>query len=276
MLKQRTKAGSDVPDSFSENPQPIIEAASQLAARLFPKNGKKRKLLFTQLQGFYSAARNADILVIHSPGGWGNAHWENVQDWEKSIVTGVTATLGQLGYSYIMKQYFRSGDELWGKPSWLREGKFFVFGKSFRAEIFAAELKFLIANLPQLKIVLVGANQGAAFDNKALMVLGTNEQVYSIELGTFFAHMQRRQLTNRNLAIDNNGFMKDPMCQRDLWQGTKSYFKAFVRWFNYKMQGKPVKFTNCINSPGHEYQWEYPEVKGRITAFLNANFGGKH
>ncbi len=276
MLKQQTKSVNDIQNPASEKAQPIIEAAGQLALKLFPHNSKKRQLFFNQLQGMYSSARNSDILVIHSPGGWGNANWENLQDWEKSIVTGVTATLEKLGYSYIMKQHFRSGDELWGRPSWIREGQFFVYGKSFRAEVFAAELKFLIGNLPQLKIILVGASQGAAFDNKAMMLLGANEQVYSIELGTFFAHMQRRQLTKRNLAIDNNGFMRDPMCQRDLWQGTKSYFKAFVRWFRYKMQGKPVKFTNCINTPGHEYQWEYPEVKGRITGFLNATFGQKH
>ncbi len=276
MLKQRIKSDIDIPPITAEQPQPIVEAAGRLAAGLFPRNSKKRQLLFNQLQDLYAAARNSDILVIHSPGGWGNAHWEAVQDWEKSIVTGVTATLEKLGYSYIMKQYFRSGDELWGRPSWIREGQFFVFGKSFRAEVFAAELKFLTANLPQLKIMLVGASQGAAFDNKVLMELGANDRVYSIELGTFFAHMRRRQLTGRNLAIDNNGFMKDPMCQRDLWQGTKSYFKAFVRWFNYKMQGKPVKFTNCINTPGHEYQWEFPEVKGRITKFLRDSFGEKH
>jgi hypothetical protein len=276
LLKQRIKSVSEVPNITTEKAQPVIEAAGQLAAKLFPNAPKKQKLFFNGLQEMYSAAYNNDILVIHSPGGWGNAHWESLLDWEKSIVTGVTATLEKLGYSYIMKQYFRSEDALWGRKSWLKEGEFFLFGKSLRAQVFAAELKFLTANLPQLRIVLVGASQGAAFDNKTLMELGANDKVYSIELGTFFAHMQRRQLTKRNLAIDNNGFMKDPMCQRDLWQGTKSYFKAFVRWFNYKIQGKPVKFTNCINTPGHEYQWEYPEVKGRITAFLNANFGEKH
>jgi hypothetical protein len=276
LLKQRTKSVSDVPDITVEKPQPIVETAGQLAANLFKHNSKKRKLFFNNLQEIYSSARSSEILVIHSPGGWGNANWDNLQDWEKSIVTGVTATLEKLGYSYIMKQYFRSGDELWGRPSWIREGQFFLFGKSFRAEVFATELKFLTANLPQLKIILVGASQGAAFDNKVLMEMGANDRVYSIELGTFFAHMRRRQLTGRNLAIDNNGFMKDPMCQRDLWQGTKSYFRAFVRWFNYKMQGKPVKFTNCINTPGHEYQWEFPAVKGRITKFLNDSFGEKH
>ena len=106
--------------------------------------------------------------------------------------------------------------------------------------------------------------------------LGNIEQVYSIELGTFFAHMRRRQLTKRNLAIDSNGLMPDPMCHRDLWKGTKSYLRAFVVWTKYRAQGKKVKFTNCINTPGHEYQWEYPEVHGRITEFLTAVFGERH
>ena len=166
MLKQPTKSVSDVPDITAENPQLIVEAAGQLAAKLFPGNSRKRKLFFNSLQEIYSSARTSEILVIHSPGGWGNANWDNLQDWEKSIVTGVTATLEKLGYSYIMKQYFRSGDELWGRPSWIREGQFFLTGKSFRAEVFAAQLKFLTVNLPQLKIILVGASQGAAFENK--------------------------------------------------------------------------------------------------------------
>jgi hypothetical protein len=275
LLKQRTKSVSDEQNSATDNTQPIIEAAGQLAAQLFPHNRKKRKLLFNHLQEIYSSARNNDILVIHSPGGWGNTHWDGIQEWEKSIVTGVTVTLAKLGYSVIMKQYFRSGDELWGRKSWFKEGKFFLFGKNYRAEVVARELKFLREHLPELRIVLVGASQGAAFNNMVMINLGEIEHVYSIELGTFFAHMRRRQLTKRNLAIDSNGFMRDPMCHRDLWQGTKSYFLAFVRWFRYKAQGKPVKFTNCINTPGHEYKWEYPEVHGRITEFLTATFGEK-
>ena len=276
MLKQRTKSVKDSQDIAAEKAQPIIEAAGQLAAKLFPHNSRKRKLFFHDLQELYSSARNKEILVIHSPGGWGNTHWEEIQDWEKSIVTGVTVTLEKLGYSYIMRQYFRSGDALWGGKSWYKEGQFFLFGKNFRAQVLAEEIKFLTANLPNLQIVLVGASQGAAFDNMAMIKLNNPERVYSIELGTFFAHMRRRQLTKRNLAIDSNGKMRDPMCQRDLRQGVKSYFLAFVRWFKYKAQGKPVKFTNCINTPGHEYQWDYPEVKGRITQFLTAAFGEKH
>ena len=75
----------------------------------------------------YSAARNKDVLVIHSPGGWGNARWEDIQGWEKSIVTGVTATLEKLGYSQTIKGYLRSGDALWGGRSWYKEGQVLPF-----------------------------------------------------------------------------------------------------------------------------------------------------
>ena len=277
MLKQRAKSVSEGRDLTPENDFPIEAAAERLAAKLFPHSKKKRALFVGGLRSLYSAAVNKDILIIHSPGGWGNSRFhEGLQDWEKSIVTGVTATLEKLGYSCIMRQYFRCGDALWGGKNWFREGQFFYFGKSFRAYVFAQELKLIVANLPKLKIVLVGASQGAAFNNKVMVHLGSAERIYSIELGTFFAHMRRRQLSKRNLAIDSNGLMPDPMCHRDLWKGTKAYFRAFVRWSKYRAEGKRVKFTNCINTPGHEYQWEYPEVNGRISAFLTAALGEKH
>ena len=276
MLKQQPKADASAQGVTIEKPLPIVEAAGHLAAKIFPHNNKKRKLFFAGLQEMYSAARNKDVLVVHSPGGWGNAHWEDIQGWEKSIVTGVTATMEKLGYSQTIKGYLRSGDALWGGRSWYKEAKYFLFGTNYRAQVLAEEIKFLMVNLPKLRIILVGASQGAAFNNTVMVYLGNVERVYSIELGTFFAHMRRRQLTTRNLAIDSNGLMRDPMCHRDLWKGTKAYFIAFVRWFKYKAQGNPQKFTNCINTPGHEYQWEYPEVHGRITEFLTAVFGEKH
>jgi hypothetical protein len=275
LLKQQTKSGKAAAQSAAEKGQPIIEAAGQLAAKLFPHSSKKRKLFFGGLKDLYSSAHNKDVLIIHSPGGWGNTHWEGLLDWEKSVVTGVTATVEKLGYSSIMKQYFRSGDALWGGRSWFKESQFFLWGKNFRAEVFAEELNFITTNLPGLKIVLVGASQGAAFDNAVMTHLENAGSVYSIELGTFFAHMRRRILTQHNLAIDSNGLMSDPMCHRDLWKGTKSYFKAFVLWFKYEAHGKHVKFTDCINTPGHEYQWDYPEVHGRITKFLTNVLGEK-
>ncbi|MCX6002958.1 MAG: hypothetical protein NTX46_00710 [Chloroflexi bacterium] len=274
-MKQQAKIASPIQDSLTGNEQSLKDTINKLAEELFPRQRKKQEQLVAQLWEMGIQAHGKDFLVIHSPGGWGNTQWEDLLDWEKSIVTGVTATLEKLGYTWIMKQYFRSGDTLWGGKDVFKEAQFFLAGVSYRAEVLAEELKFITQSLPKLKVVLVGASQGAAFNNTAMMKVGNLERIYSIELGTFFPHMPRRQLTERILAIDSNGLMRDPMCNRDLWVGTRAYAGAFYRWFKYRALGNPTKFTNCINTPGHEYKWEYPAVHGRITEFLTAKFGEK-
>jgi hypothetical protein len=55
----------------------------------------------------------------------------------------------------------------------------------------------------------------------------------------------------------------------------KTYLGAPLRWTKYRLQGKPTKFTYCINVPGHDYNWEYPEVQGQIGNFLKLKFGTK-
>ena len=34
-----------------------------------------------------------------------------------------------------------------------------------------------------------------------------------------------------------------------------------------------MKFARCINVPGHDYNWEYPEVQRQIADFLENSFG---
>jgi len=257
--------------------EPIIQQEiDTLVKKLYPHNSNKRLQSRARLVDYYSKAKGADIFVIHSPGGWGNTEWESIQTWEKSNVTGVTLTLEKLGYTYVVVQYFRSGNGIIRHMrDLLKEIKFFYTGVNYRANVMSEEIQFITRHLPALKIVLVGASQGAAFDNATMMLLGETDRVYSIELGTFFPHMKRRRLTARTLAIDNNGLMPDPMCQRDLWAGYKAYMSAFYRWFKYKIKGKKVKFTNCINTPGHEYKWEYKAVNIPVTEFLTAKLGVK-
>lgn len=275
-MKQRVRNSKQVSARREVSVPPVPrQEMEQLARRLF-QSRKKQERLVSRLQDMWTKAAGKDFLVIHSPGGWGNTEWAGLLDWEKSIVTGVTATLEKLGYTYAVVQYFRSGDR------WIdhmrdvfKEAQFFFAGRSARAQVMCEELKFLVQRLGRARIILTGASQGAAYDNAVMQRLGEIERIYSIELGTFFPHMKRRIITERTLAIDGNGLMRDPMCQRDLWAGTRSYIGAFNRWFKYRMQGKPVKFTHCINTPGHEYQWEYPAVHTNVTDFLTAKFGMK-
>jgi len=261
---------------MTDNYLALEKEAGHLAQQLFGKETKKCAGLTNRLLDIYTKAQSKDFLLIHNPGGWGCTSLEHLLKWERSILEGVSATIEQLGYSWLLIQYFRSGKSWWSHI-WdaKKEARFFLKGKSFKAEILAAELKFLTRHLNTLTVILIGASQGAAFSNAVMRQLGELRQLYSVELGTFFPHMPWRVVTERTLAIDSNGVMPDPMVHRNLRVGFKAYITAPFRWIKYRLQGKPEKFTYCINAPGHDYSWEYPEVQRQITDFLNLNFGTK-
>jgi hypothetical protein len=260
---------------MSSDEQAARKEADRLAKQLLGDKLAARAEFVRRVTDTLARAREKEFLVIHNPGGWGNTRLDLCLDWERSIVNGVCSTLDEMGHSWVLTQYFRSGDSFWRHMLDIKkEAVFFLKGRSFKARVMAAELRFLTEHLPDLTILLLGASQGAAFANTVMRELGgASPKVYSIELGIFFPHMSRRVLTERTLAIDSNGMMPDPMAHRDLWAGSRAYAKAFFRWFWYRLKGRPTRFTNCINVPGHEYSWEYPEVHRRIEAFLKANFG---
>lgn len=252
----------------------LVAEVSQLAGQLFGKDSKKCARFSNRLLDIYSGAQGKDFLLIHNPGGWGCTSLENLLKWERSVVEGVSATIGQLGYSWLLTQYFRSGRSRWAHIRNLREeARFFFDGISPEAEALAAELKFITRHLKTLQVILLGASQGAAFSNTVLRQPGELPRVYSIELGIFFPHLSRRIITDRTLAIDSNGVMPDPMVQRNLKIGFKVYITAPYRWVKYRLERNPQKFTYCVNAPGHDYNWEYPEVHRRIIDFLETNFG---
>ncbi len=250
--------------------------AGKLAQQLFGNALGKCANFTSELLEVCAGARGKDILLVHNPGGFGSTPLEQLLKWERSIVEGVNATIEGLGYNWLLTQYFRAGANWWAHMRNMKEQvRFFFIGESYKARLMAAELKFIVQHINNLKIILVGASQGAAFSNVVMRQLGELYQVYSIELGIFFPHMPRRVITGRTLAIDSNGTMPDPMAHRNLKAGAKAYIIAPYRWIKYRLQGKPEKFTYCINAPGHDYSWEYPEVQRHIKDFLNTNFGTK-
>jgi len=250
--------------------------ANQLAQQLFGNHSRKCARFASCLLDMCTKAQDKDFLLIHNPGGWGSTPLEHCLEWERSIVEGVKSTIEWLGYSSFVTQYFRGGRSWWAHLWDLREQfRFFFKGTSTRAKILAAELMFITRHLDSLRVILVGASQGAAFGNTVMRQMDEFRRVYSVELGILFAHMSRRVITERTLAIDSNGVVPDPMAHWDLWAGFKTYATAPFRWGKCLLQGKPRKFTDCINVPGHEYHWEYPEVHKRIESFLESRFGVK-
>jgi hypothetical protein len=246
------------------------------AKQLFGSHNKKCTRFARRLLDMCTKAQGKDFLLIHNPGGWGSTPLEHCQEWERGIVVGVKSSIERLGYSSFVTQYLRGGRSWWAHLWDAREQlRFFIKGRSTKAKLLAAELMFITRHLDSLRVILVGASQGAAFDNAVMRQVREFRRVYSIELGIIFAHMSRRVITERTLAIDGNGMRPDPVAHRDLWAAFKTYAIAPLRFLKYLLQGKPRKFSDCINVPGHEYRWEYPEVRKRIEGFLETTFGVK-
>jgi hypothetical protein len=254
----------------------IRRDAEQLARKLF-KNNKSQVEFVNQLLGYYAQAEGKDVLIIHNPGGWGSTDTEHLIYWEASVVDGVKVALTKMERNWILLQHFRSGRKWWNHlrdtPGQIR---YYLTGKFFKAKLLAAELNFLSEHVKNLDIFLLGVSHGAAFGNTVMEHTNNNTRIYSIELGTFFAHLPRRVITERTLALDGNGLVPDPVVHFNFKAGIKAYLTAPFRWISYRVAGKPVKFTYCINVPGHEYRWEYPNVGTPIEKFLATNLGYKY
>jgi len=69
--------------------------------------------------------------------------------------------------------------------------------------------------------------------------------------------------------------MPDAMMEWNIGTMLKAFLAAPFRWIKYRLEGKPTKFSLCINVPGHEYNWEHPEVRQQIEDFLQSNLSPK-
>jgi hypothetical protein len=262
--------------SLAYTDQKIWNDAEAAAKGLFGDTAGKVDKFVEELLEICRQLEGKDFYLVHNPGGWGCAPLERCLEWEKSIVFGVCRTMHRLGYDWVREQYFRSVDSFWGHVHDLPEqGRFFFRGRSLKAKELAVKTRFIHEHVKGVKIIFIGVSQGAAFSNCVMRNMGEVPGVYSIELGTFFPHLPRRVITKRTLVIDSNGVAPDPVVYRNLRISLRAYFIAPLRWFRYWLQGRPERFTDCINVPGHDYNWEYPAVHNEIIDFLEANFGNK-
>jgi hypothetical protein len=250
----------------------LSEQASHLADTLFEQNGRERDRFVTQLLRICESARDKDILLIHNPGGWGSTNIEGLLQWERSIVEGTCESLQKLGYNCAVTQYFRSNTGMPAVIGDIREQTRFFINKS---KLMAAAVEFIMQHFDKLKIVLVGVSQGAAFSNAVIQRLDGHNRILDIELGMPSPYHPKRVLTERTLALNNNGLMPDALMEWNVPVIMKTYFSAPFRFVRHRLRGEEVKFTYCINVPGHDYNWDYPEVQKQIENFLEMKLGIK-
>jgi len=250
----------------------LVEEVNRLAEQLFGDDIKKGANFTGRLLDMCTRAEDKDFLLIHNPGGWGTTRVENLLQWERSIVEGVSTTIEKLGYTWSLIQYFRTNSG-WRETMEDIKEQFRFF--TSKAKIMAAELRFITQHFNTLRVVMIGVSQGAAFSNAVVQYLDGLDRVSSIELGMPFPYKSRRVITEKTLALDSNGLMPDALMEWNVPTIIRTYLTAPFRWIKYKLQGKQIKFTYCINVPGHDYNWDYPEVQRQIEDFLNMEFGTK-
>lgn len=250
----------------------LTEEANHLAEQLFGDDIKKRTGFASRLIDICSRASGKDFLLIHNPGGWGSTNLEGLLQWERSILEGVSTNIEKLGYNCLFMQYFRSNHGWRAVLEDIGEQTRFFISKS---KIMAAELEFVTRHFDNLQVVMIGVSQGGAFSNAVLQRLNGLDRIASIELGIPFYYKSRRVITERTLALDGNGQMPDDLMEFNVPVIIITYFTAPFRWIKYRLQGKRIKYTYCINVPGHDYNWEYPEVREKIENFIKTTFGNK-
>jgi len=252
--------------------QNLKKEAYSLAEQLF-ENEEAASDFANQLLDVCAGARGKDFLIVHNPGGWGHAELNRCLEWERSIVVGIEAVIEEMGYNSFLTQYFRSGRGWWEQMRDLREQfRFFAH----KAKIMAAWLRFILTHVNNIKVLLVGISQGAAFGSSVMRQLGRSYPVYSIELGFPFQYKSWRIITERTIAVDSNGVIPDVLSQGNLRVGAKIVLAAPFKWVWYRLIGKPRMFSHCFNAPGHEYTWEAPWIQRQIRDFLKTNFGARN
>lgn len=257
---------------ISDVDQTLQKEARHLAQKFFGNETEKCASFTNRLLDICARAQGKDLLLIRNPGGWGSTGLDHCFQWERSIVTGISATIEKLGYTSLLIHYLRTGKG-WREKMQEVKAQFQFF--TFKARLMAAELEFLTRHINNLKVILIGVSQGAAFGNAVMQCLPGLGQVYSIEFGMPFFHISRRVITERTLVIDSNGLMLDAIVHGNLIGGFKAYLIGPFRWLKYQLQGRPVRFAQCINPPGHEYYWSYPKVQQQIEDFLQIKLGTK-
>ncbi len=258
--------GSGVPLSMqdiSTVPQPLRDDATELASELFGNNQLKCQDFIGQLLAIYLEAKDKDVVIFLNSGGWGWAPVKDSPDW-RSIIDGIESELASSGYTSLVLDHKRTAHTLNGCIS-----EFMLAADLYpiKAKDLAARVEFLTNHIPGIKVILVGESNGAAICESAMRILKENNQVYSIEVGPPF--WNKGSSSDRALLIRSNGLVPDSFSHGDIVTIIRSNLEAL---FGIS-QDNPGNILLYIGAPGHDYSWEYKEMRLQIVNSLHMWFG---
>ncbi len=263
-----------------ESMSTVEQQAWQVAAEVVGSGKETQEQFVSEVLDLYSKVKDNDFAIFCISGGWGKEPLEANKEG-RSWLVGIEDELTELGYKYCVVDDIRTGNSL---IEYLFEFKEQLTHYPSKAKELAAKIDFLTKQVTDLKVIITGQSNGAAFAGEVITYLKDDPGVYSIQVGIPFWH--RVSKASQSLVIDNNGLGADALTERDLVRLLKAnlvrifilnHAPSFtpVDWVITRaiLIFSPYKFGLGLQAPGHEYMWEYPGVGPAIEAFLVKNFG---
>ena len=260
----------------------IEQQAWEVAKEVVGTSRGVQEQFVVEVLDLYCKVKDNDLAILCIPGGWGKEPLAANAEGQSWLV-GMEAELDELGYNYCIVDDIRTGN---GLVEYLFEFKEQLTHYPSKAKKLAAKIDFLTQQVADLKIIVTGQSNGAAFAGEVIRNLEENPGVYSIQIGIPFWH--RVNKNSQSLVIDNNGVGADSLTQRDILRLFKANLgKIFI--INHVPSFTPIdwvitraalvfrqyNFGLGLQAPGHEYMWEYPGVGPVIEAFLVNNFSAE-
>ncbi len=264
LMSENNTGGQPLRYDTTAVPPSVIEDADSVAAEIFGDDIDKGDDFAAQLVASYVAAQDHDFVLVFNSGGWG---WSLLDESPGlfAVFEGIEAELADWGYTTLTLEYLRTAhsftaqlDEFWEMLIDFPE----------KAEVLAARMEFLTDHLPDVRVIMATESTGAVLVDAAMVIMVDNPRVYSIQMGPPFWHTTVTEV--RSLIMIGNGIEVDTLSEGS---GLAYLWGCYKKWFGVI---KPSSYygtePHIVVAPGHDYWWQYPEVRSQITEFLRDNF----
>ncbi len=223
-------------------------------------------LLQTNVQKLRDILAVDDVIVVFSPGGWGDASLEQATDFAP-VLGGIQRTLQGLGYRSALTVYNRTPTSLSGRVSEIKELLNNFEGVS---RVQAQDVEYLVGSFPEKQVIIVGFSNGGALTERVMERIGELDHVCAVVAGVPCEH---KTIASENvLVLDNNG--RDRLSAGDGFAVAAALIKAPFKWVQAKLAHRPMSFALAIQVQGHDYPWSSPEVGPPIVDFLKSRLAG--
>lgn len=208
---------------------------------------------------------NSDVIIIFNAGGWGDAQFEECQDFAP-IIKRIQKTLSNWGQKSTIIPYTRAEDNFFGKISAFKE---FLSSFDKSSEYLAEKIDDLARSMPGKKIIVAGLSNGATFVDKTYDKISQDlkNSVYGLALGAPF--WSEAPSSEKFLSLNNPD---DYLARGDVGSLLKNLVRSSAEWVFSKATGYNSKFSKHLHLSGHDYLWSSSEVGPQIMTFLEKNF----